>query len=150
MKYSVGQVLYAVFKKDNKVIPVLVVEEITKRTKDGVRIDYTVQVGPNSSSKDSTINLSSIEGEIFSSTAEAVDTLTSRAKTAIAKLVENARQKASVWYEAETKESRENFLSQEPNSSIDDVAPAFEEDQPVMITLPDGTRAKVAMPPRVA
>lgn len=145
MKYVVGQVLYLVFKKDSKVVPALVVEEITRRTKGGVTIDYILQIGPQN--QNTTIQLSAVEGEAFSSADVAVETLTKKAKSAIAKLVENASAKARSWYTMESlTQSEQNY------ESLDDVTSdsSEEEDDVVSVSLPDGTRAKVAMPQRIA
>ena len=43
-KYDVGQVLYVISKKERKVYPVLVVEEIVRKTLSGAETSYIVQL----------------------------------------------------------------------------------------------------------
>lgn len=142
-QHAVGQVLYLVFKKDNKVIPALIVEEITRRTKEGVTTDHVIQIG--SSDQPTMMNLSSLDGDVFSSADEAIETLTSRAHQTICKLVKNAVDKAKIWYGLSKPEA-----APEPESNS--ISNLGEDDagEMVSVTLPDGTRAKIAMPQRVA
>ena len=44
MNFSVGQILYLLSAKSMKVIPALVVEEVTIKTLDGEKISYNVRL----------------------------------------------------------------------------------------------------------
>lgn len=130
MSYAVGQLLYVVRRKENAVIPVRVVEEITRKTLSGNTVDYVVQAG---SSDDSNISLERLlkEGEVFESPEQVVSALSERAKSHISKLVAAAVQKSKQWY-AEPEEQPQ---------ALPDVS-----DEHVQVVLPDGTVAKAKMP----
>lgn len=135
--YVVGQVLYAVFKKESKVIPIRVVEEITRKTLEGLRVDYTVQAGPSGESNIS-LELLAKECEVFDSPGQVIETLTDRAKTSITRLVASASQKSDAWYGKQADD-----LGYSAETTVD-VA-----QEHVNVVLPDGTVARAKMPKAV-
>lgn len=94
MKYYVGQVIYVVLRKEAKVYPMQITEEITKKTMSGEQINYVVSSGPNKSS----MLINEIDGEIFDSADNVKRTLIDRASVNIEKIVTNAIKKADEWY----------------------------------------------------
>lgn len=144
MKYVVGQVLYVVFKKDHKVVPVQVIEEITRKTLDGLKVDYTVRVG---SSSDTTIELNNLlsEGEIFDTPDHAIEVLTSRAKSSIIKLVNSAVEKATAWYPISNKIESVSLDEDDQIVPLTTLEKNNNEER-VTVTLPDGTVARVKLP----
>lgn len=95
MKYRVGQVLYVVLKKEARLYPMQVVEEITKKTLEGELTSYMVRGGTDPKAQ---LLITDVDGEIFDSAEKAKSVLIDRATTSIARLVENACQKAKEWY----------------------------------------------------
>lgn len=97
MKLVVGQVLFVVLRKDNlvRVYPMQVVEEVSKKSMEGETTSYVIQGGSDPNTR---VNLSDIDGEVFSTAAEAKQVLTARATGAISALVDNAIEKAREWY----------------------------------------------------
>lgn len=94
-RYHVGQVLYIVPKNDNKVIPVLVVEEITKKTLKGSEVTYRIQ----STSDTAKIYLiDDVSGTFFVSPEAAKKSLIEIASARITKIVDHAARKAREWY----------------------------------------------------
>lgn len=138
MNYVVGQVLYAVFKRESKVIPVRVVEEITRKTLEGLRVDYTVQAGP---SDESNISLEALakECEVFDSPSQVIETLTDRAKSSITRLVSAATQKSEAWYGGQG--DSQGFQQEQPARNA--------AQEHVNVVLPDGTVARAKMPKAV-
>lgn len=129
MKYFVGQILYVVLAKKNQVYPMQVVEMITKQTLRGEEKQYILQGGPDVTSK---VELSKLDGEIFESAAEVLETLTSRANRQIQKIVENAVSKSEEWY----------GISKKQEAHPENLEALSESDFSAVI-LPDGTKAKV-------
>lgn len=142
MNYSVGQILYVVFKKDNKVVPVQVTEEITRKTLDGLRVDYTVKAG---SSNDTTVSLDLLmkEGEIFNTPEQAVETLSSRARNSITKIVKVAVDKAHQWYGPPR---RLESVELEDGETVHEV---IQKQEKVRVVLPDGTVAHASLPANI-
>lgn len=166
MKYAVGQVLYVVLKKEIRVYPMQVVEELVKRTLEGEAISYMVRAGNDPKAQ---ILVGDIDGEIFDSPAKAKAVLIERATTNIARLVDNAVQKAREWYPASfeapsddsltllkkqatpptTSETpkvptatNKKWLLAELASELQQESDQIADDAPI-VTLPDGTQAKV-------
>ena len=113
-----------------QVYPMMVVEEITKRTMQGEQTSYVLQGGSDSSS---TILLDKVDGEIFESADEAKYVLTSRATSQIESLVDTAVEKAEQWYSEKDK----NDIQQVNESTLE------EQKENIEVQLPDGTIAKL-------
>ena len=95
MNYRVGQVLYVVLNKQTAVYPMQVVEEITKKTLNGVEVDYILRAGGPDSKN---IRLNEVDGEIFDTADKARAVLTERVIISIHKRVDSAVLKAKEWY----------------------------------------------------
>ena len=95
MKYTVGQVLYVVLKKEMRIYPMQVVEEITKKTLDGEVTSHMVRGGTDPKSQ---LLIDEVDGEIFDSAEKAKAVLIERLTTNISRLVDAAVQKAQEWY----------------------------------------------------
>lgn len=142
-KYQVGQVLYIVPKNDNKVIPVLVVEEITKKTLKGSEVTYRIQ-STNDTSKIYLID--EISGTFFTSPDAAKKSLIELAAARITKIVDIAAKKAAEWYGNRSEQASTDpliSLSAEDMSDSDDQS----DDAVAKVQLEDGTIAKVKISP---
>jgi hypothetical protein len=129
MSYNVGQILFVVLNKKNQVYPMLVVEEIVKRTLRGEETNYVLQGGSDPSSR---LMLDQVDGDIFNSAEEARNVLVSKATSQIEKLVLAAKEKAKEWY---TSSHDENVVHELPIKNEGQV-----------VKLPDGTVARVRLP----
>jgi hypothetical protein len=145
MEYNVGQILYVVLKKDNKVIPMQVYEEITRKTMDGLKIDYVVKVG---SDENTTLKISEIEGDIFSSPEEAISILTEKAKSSITKLVSMAQDKAKIWYEM--KPAKIERVAIDSEEEVIHFEPKNNDNDRMKVKLSDGTIANIKLPSSIA
>lgn len=139
MTYEIGKILFVVLSKKNQVYPMRVVEVITKKSLKGEEVKYLLQAG---SDLTTTVMLDQIDGEVFRSAEEARSTLTKRATSQVAKLVNAAVVKSKEWYgdKVETTIETPPFQPMEEEESEQDAA---------SVTLPDGTIAKVRMPTTV-
>jgi hypothetical protein len=116
-----------------------VVETITKKTLQGEQVTYVLQAG---SDKESRVMLDSIEGEIFSSSEKARQTLIMRATSQINKLIEVAVSKSSEWYSHTEQPQTIKDLPDLMAKSL----PSSQEEETSMVTMPDGSVVKVKLP----
>ena len=128
MPYHVGQVLFIVLNKKMQVYPMMIVEEIIKRSLHGEDTNYVLQGGSDSTD---TILLNNVDGEIFESADEAKYVLVNRATTQIEKLVDTAIEKANMWYNTQ------------PHREPHEVMSLPQESEKIKITLSDGTIANL-------
>lgn len=169
MKYSVGQVLYVVLKKESRIYPMQVVEEITKRTLEGELTSYMVRGGTDPKAQ---LLITDVDGEIFDSAEKAKTELIERATNSINRLIAHAVQKAGEWYpnsfEAPSDDpmallkktpgppgpppvpTKQPIRGRKPNDPVrelqEELAREADVESPMdapLMTLPDGTRVKV-------
>lgn len=127
MKYSVGQVLFVALVRDNKIIPVQVIEEITKKTLQGEEVSYLFNTLDFSTTPLTAQQIMNKGGEIFESAEKVREVLTDRATQAITRLVNAAI--------AHSNEHFTNVVEQPTVKTIthDDT----------VIELPDGRKARL-------
>jgi len=144
MSYTVGQVIYVVLKKETRVYPMMISEQLTRKTLEGEQITYMVRGGTDEQSQ---LLITEVDGEIFDSAEKARVTLIERAKTSITRLVDNAVQKAKEWYPSATEIANVDPMSMLKKSSTQEINQLLTEDgtdnAPTMIQLPDGKIGKV-------
>lgn len=163
MNYRVGQVLYVVLKKEMRIFPLQVVEQITKKSLEGETTTYMVRGGTDPKAL---LLITDVDGEIFDSAEKARVELTERATSSITKLVAAATQKAQEWYpnsfEAPSDEQlsliKKTTAAKAPAPSrprkgdaISELAKELQQESDAIagpdgsgiITLPDGSKAKV-------
>lgn len=134
-EYRVGQVLYTIAQEG--VIPILVKEEITKVTLSGKIKSYVFLY----QQKD--IDSSSIKNTLFESLEDVEVFLLEKAKTNIQKCIVTAKNTARSWYNLDENSFHTRNIHQDmiDQSNFDDPA-LIEENEEVLVTLPDGTVAK--------
>jgi hypothetical protein len=136
MKLNVGQIVFVVLDKQTVVYPMLVIEEIIKRTMHKGEIvsdvDYILQAG---GSKPKTISLSNIQGQVFESSESAKNSLMDNATFTINKLIENAVSKASEWYGNSAVD-----VPQYESSSLEE-----EDDDIAYVNLGNGIKGKIKL-----
>ena len=134
MNYSIGQILYVLLNRETKICPVQVVEEITKRTLGGETTTYIVKFGK----KGETVSLSDLDGQVFESVDVLRHTLHDRITRSVENIVTNTVKKAQEWY---PQVAEEIINVRQPG-----VLEVQNQEEDAMITLPDGTVAKIRMP----
>jgi len=133
-EYYIGQVLYVLLKGDTTIHPVLVVEELRKKTLQGVLTEYTVEVVTGKNGKKTTSSLSDLDATVFENIEEAKTFLVSNATEAINRICDAAKATAEKWLTVQTPQTYET----------DNEVPYEEEDK---IVLENGMKARVILPP---
>ena len=87
MGYQVGQVVYLVSKKDTRIFPARVIEQISRRTLAGEEESYTIELPDKKASR---VPLENIDAEIFVSLDLLKTHLLNEATSTINRVVENA------------------------------------------------------------
>ena len=132
IKYSVGQILFAIDNKRFNITPFQITEHHVKTSLEGTENSYFAVSGRSKEA----INLSALKGPIFETLENAESYLTQIAVERIKKLVkeaENISQKSfNVTLSSETK--------QETPLTPDDVS----GDEDIVVELPDGRQAKLS------
>lgn len=152
-RYTVGQVLYVVSKKDNRVVPIRVVEEVTRRALEGEKRTYNVQVGPPGEKP--IADIERLPGLIFRSVADVRAFMMKNATTAIDSMIKNAAASAGKWYgeSVNAQQSQVDGLLDDATFGIVEESPAQSDAsaESVEIQLPDGriatARANVKIMP---
>lgn len=161
MTYKVGQILFVVAPAKMKVVPVQVVEELTKRTLKGNEVSYIVKAGDGEGDR---VDVKDIEGEIFTTADTVRKTLIERSTEGINRLVNNAVGVANKWYAGGFEHSgdgsvvsdikRKGERPRDPGGKfvkpeeqqLPPPAPEPTADGGVQVELEDGTVANVKMP----
>jgi hypothetical protein len=137
-KYSIGQVLYLIPANKNVIIPLLVIEEISKKTMKGEETSFLVQF---SADPESTALLSEMQGEVFDSLKEIQKELLSRAGRAVEKLITTAQKAASEWYKLS--DASKIIVAEQANENATSHANSMHlEEDGVTVLMPDGTKAR--------
>jgi hypothetical protein len=134
-EYKVGQVLYKISQEG--IVPILVKEEITKVTLAGTVKSYIFLYHQRD------VESTSVKDTLFENLDDVKEFLLDKAKNHIQKLVVSAKTSAIEWYKLdESSFQKKNVLSSQiPTIDVDDPA-LIEENEEVLVTLPDGTVAK--------
>lgn len=135
-EYSIGQVLFILLKGDTSIHPVLVTEEVRKRTVQGSTVEYTVELVLKTG-KRSHVMLSELEAHVFDDISDARSYLINNATKAINDICSSASQNAEKWFSRKIETSPPRQLSNE-----------LMEDAP-MIELDNGVVARVRLPPEL-
>ena len=142
--YKVGQVLYVISDKTTKIIPVQVVEEVTRKNMKGSQITYTVLLPDKDMSQ---IDINEIKGEIFNSISTLREKMLSNAVSAIDKMIERTNKVVDSAFEVKSENFITTTLSEESQfipdiPKLDNVQNNFNDDI-IKVDLGGGTIAKM-------
>jgi hypothetical protein len=144
MRFNVGQVIYVILNKNRSVVPMQVVEEITKKSMSADTVTtYMVRAGTDPKNS---VLIEQIEGEIFESAAAVRKALIERATTSIDKILAQAVNHAQQWYPTATPPTAPALVV--PQLTPHEIPGADDDDGAPVIQLPDGrmVRARVKLP----
>ena len=149
-QYKIGQVLFVVLKKENRVVPFQIVEELVKRTLEGEIVTYMARLGSSSEH----IAIVDIDGDIYESADKLRKVLVDRATTSLNKIIDNAIQKSREWYPTGFASDTSDQLasvrkprSQKKVSEQPVIQPTMTDaDDESFVELSDGTKARVRLP----
>lgn len=122
---QIGQIIYVLSNKAQKIIPAIVVEEVTIKKLDGNETSWKVSVGPTG--KEKIIDSKRLDGELYATLDEVESILKQRLEHFIQTIVQDAARRADAWYGSKHEliqkiENKEAKI--DPNSLIeDDVVP---------------------------
>lgn len=139
MAYQVGQILYVINHDSTQVVPIQVIEQVTRRTLAGEEVSYMITV-PGKTVKPAALD--KIKGEIFVSLEETRDYLRNNALAAI----ENVITRAMMLSESFPTESEEPISAVAEELSEPEAPPSPESEDSDVVLLPDGTQAKINLP----
>jgi hypothetical protein len=138
MTYKVGQVLFVIPTGKTALVPILVVEEITKKTVQGTITSYMVTA--RTGEGDKIVELTKIPGEFFESSSQARKVMLERAAQAVNAIVDKSIRLSQVQFPS-------GF---EGEVAVEDVLEAHEmpgtSDVEGTIVLLDGQPVRVRMP----
>lgn len=130
--YELGQIIYILSNKTQKVIPALVEEEFLHKKLNGNIIKYIVSVGPPNKRK--TINLETVDGEIFTSVDDIKKVLVDRLNDFIGELVADTEKLVQNWYKDAkilTEENQNKSNKIDPQSLIEEFSSSSPVSKPV-------------------
>ena len=127
---QINQILWVINGENQSVIPVQIVEKVTKETSSGVKTEFIVQ-----SVTGKKVNLNSINGPHFESSHDAYNYLLKTADQLIKKVIAKAEESAKKF---ETSE-----ITNQPPVQFDEEDDTMYQEEPEMVTLPDGRQAKI-------
>ena len=113
---EIGQIIYVLSNKAQKIIPAIVVEEITVKTIEGNQSSWKVSVGPQG--KEKTIDSKRLDGELYGSIEEVQGVLKDRLDSFINQIVADAQKKVTSWYGTKTA-SLQSTKNEELNEKVD-------------------------------
>lgn len=150
-KYEVGQVLFVLDTKNNKILPCQVIEENTRKTLNGDVVSYKVIFGVDPKN---VMDIESINsGEIYTSLHEVRRILTENVNNWVNKHVLNANKASVAWYKHDALQSTQNLQKapqQEQNIQTLPDLPLDDSDESNLVELPNGQviKAKVKVTSR--
>lgn len=134
-EYSIGQVLFTLMKGDTSIHPVLVTEEVRKKTLQGSTTEYTVELVLKNG-KRSHVVLSEIEAQVFDRIDDARSFLLGNATRAINEICDTATRNSDKWFSTKT----------EQELPVRHINTELAEEVP-MVELGNGVVARVRLPP---
>ena len=124
--FEVGQILFLLPKKENKIVPVRVVEIVVRKKLNDQSVEYIVEI-PNKN-RDTT-SLSELDAMTFTSDRELRDYMVQNSTSAIEQMIATARRHAVSAFGDQTPPEVTRVVPQDDEYSV--------------ITLPDGTTARI-------
>jgi len=127
---QINQVIWVINSENQSVIPVKVVEKITKETSTGVKTEFIVETVSGKK-----VNLSSISGPHFEDIQEASNHLLNAATQLIERVISKAVEAARKFQNVAPAAQKMVQLDEEDDTMY--------QEEPEVITLPDGRQARV-------
>ena len=137
MDYTVGQILYMTSLKSLRIIPVQVVEEVSRTTLKGKETSYIVQLPDKEKTR---FNVNSLKTPLYSDIVELEKTMIDNAKTSIKKMVVLAKDLATSEFPKQVE--FENDIK-EDNINNDKGVQVNNNDDIILVDLGNGVKAKM-------
>lgn len=138
-KYEVGTILWIIHKDRPGLVAYRIIEEITKKTLDGEKIQYIVQPAVP---KAKPVQLESIKGRIFLSAEEAKNALVENASKAIDAIVEKTQNLINKVFLGQTPFTNQKNQADQPfKESKRELKEGYQ-----WVKMEDGTKVQVKIP----
>jgi len=98
--FSIGQVVYILSNKSQKIVPGMIIEEAIVKKLDGNHISWKIAVGP--AGKEKVIDHAKLDGDIFTSLSDIEAVMRKRLESFLADLLNEAKSRAVAWYPQKT------------------------------------------------
>jgi len=131
MNFSVGQVIYLLTRKNPKVYPVLICEEIQKKSLNGKTVSYVVRLPTGEGNE---IDLDKIDAEIFETLEKTRSYIVERAEAQIDQMLDDAKKISEIFSQF--------VINSEDINSIAEEAVTDEEEY-ATVDLGDGSIARI-------
>ena len=141
MKYKVGQVCYLIGLETARVIPFMIVEEVTRTTISGIEKTFIAELPDAKKTK---IDVFKLKGIVFDNLEELRAHMIENAKNAISAMIDQALQLADEAFDTSLLSSYENNTKNVPeyNKEIDGVQSDMQGDK-VSVDIGGGIIAKI-------
>ncbi len=127
---QINQVLWVINGENQNVIPVRIVEKVTKETASGTKTEFIVETVTGKK-----ISLTNLNGPYFESSLEASNHLLASAHQLIKRIIAKAEEAAQKFGHV--------AQSAPQNVQLDEEDDTIFQEEPEMVTLPDGRQARV-------
>jgi len=114
LKYSVGQVIYLLSKKDVKVYPVQVIEEVTRKTIENKMVSYVIKLPDNDETE---VLLEQVDAEIFISLEDVELKMMENAALQIKSFLKSAKSMSKIFKDIPKEESISENKKSHPKKS---------------------------------
>lgn len=94
--FDVGQVVYILSNKSQKIVPGMVVEEVIVKKLDGNQVTWKIAIGPRG--KERIIEHTKLDGEIHTSLSDIETIMRKRLETFLSDLLKEAQDQSYQWY----------------------------------------------------
>lgn len=135
MNLSVGQVIFLLTKKSSKVYPVLVCEEIKKKSLSGETVNYVVRLPTEEANE---VEIDKLDAEIFDTVESARSTIIDRISSDVDRMLDSAVSLSSIF-------SNDAVLEEQSIEEKDELGEAdgASEDDYALVDLGDGNVARI-------
>ena len=134
MNYKVGQVLYMTNPESLKIIPVQVVEEVSRTTMSGTDISYMIQLPDK---KKTIADIKAVKGEIYEDVNRLRNEMIQKATASIEKMIGLAEKLSKTEFNVQEKAIENN------NIQINNDVQAETNNDIIMVDLGGGVKAKM-------
>ena len=137
MKLEVGQIIYILSRKDRKVYPAIVIEEICRKTLEEEAVSYVIRLPDKSKTQ---VKLEEIDADYFVSVEDVEKEMKRAAEDQINAIISNAVKMTDAFEGQVKKPAPRKDI---PEAVQRNISPAItEEDARVMVDLGNGMKAK--------
>ena len=139
MTYDVGDIIYMLSKKNHKIVPARVDSVTTIKKSTGVEVSHELIVPGHSGSA---ITLERLDVEVFSDTVQLQQHMLEMLTQEVGKQIHDAQRIVNSTWPAESEVvAADDKKKEQPILNLD-----TQSQDPVKVTLPDGTTANIHLP----